>query len=212
MGLLDSAETELMKNHRLVLIFAAWIGAFAPSANAATRVSADHWSVVCKNGHNIFTIHFDSPSGDVTNDDMKVSIESSSRDKIQVPLKPAWFHERASVTQASEQSVCNGIGAFPTKDGTLLIFLSRDNRPSWEQLALVLYDPGSNRVLDHVDNAGDLKSADENTGFFVLKTPDGFKTRLIRETIAGTSDGPEGDIEDWKFIHVRKGKLQTGWR
>ena len=147
----------------------------------ANRQEPSHWSVPCQTEKTSFTLKVDSPTSDVTDDDMKITIESD-RGTVTVPVKPAWYHKRDGITQLPAHSVCKGQAAFETADGSVLVFLSRDQRPGWDMLTLFLYDPAQNRVLDQLEQVGLFKSADAGTEFLAVKTPDGFKTRLIRDS------------------------------
>lgn len=181
-------------------------------AQASQPQEPSHWSVPCQTEKTSFTLKVDSPTSDVTDDDMKITIESD-RGTVTVPVKPAWYHKRDGITQLPAHSVCKGQAAFETADGSVLVFLSRDQRPGWDMLTLFLYDPAQNRVVDQLEQVGLFKSADAGTEFLAVKTPGGFKTRLIREFIKNTpSDGAAPHIEDWKLIHVRGGKLSASWR
>lgn len=183
----------------------------ATSALAKAPEEQPHWSVDCKAGEHSFTVKFDSPTNDVTDDDMKVTIASDSGEAV-VPVKPGWYRKRGTISENTHKSACQGMGALDVGNGSLLLFLTRDNRPGFDLLTLALYDPATNRVLDQLDGLDQLKSADPYTSYIAVKTRDGFKTRLVRDSVRGTgSDGAETYIEDWKYLHVRGGKISAAW-
>lgn len=177
-----------------------------------------HWVAECRADGQPFQLIFDSPSQDVDNADMTVTLALADGRKVLLPLSPATYRARPVVS--NQASLCTGIGAFASRDqvykGTsakLLLWLSVDNRPGWDMLSLALLDLSEAKLLHHVEGVAPIKDPDGRQALAVQVTPEGYSVRLERQWLQNTnSDSAANSIEDWMQVSVAHERIRNKWR
>lgn len=191
------------------------LAALSGSLHAADPV---HWSARCAIDGQAFHVLFDSPSRDLDNADMRVSLVLNDGRKMLLPLSPGVYRARRLVS--NQASLCEGIGAYATSDrvykadrARLLLWLSVDDRPGWDHLTLVLVDLAQAKVLHQVERLAPIKDPDGRQGLTVQVTDDGFWVRLQRQWLQNTgTDSAENSIEDWMQVWIAHGRIRSRWR
>jgi hypothetical protein len=179
-----------------------------------SALSNDHfspeWKASCDCGGVALKLSFSSPSGDPTEDDMVVKLISSKGKEIIIPVQKALYVKRSIVSDV--ENVCNDIGGFKLKNNRILLWLSRNDRPRWDQLSLVLIDLNKLKVIDIKEDIGPIKSIGDRQRLAIRKKDNGFEVRLEREWMENTgTDSAENSIEDWMFVQVINNKITNKW-
>jgi hypothetical protein len=112
------------------------------------------WTSTCSIQGGPSEIRFQSASGDATNDDMQAVVFWPDGLSVNLGLKPGLFPQSEGF--ASPDGGCKGIGVTVPNRDQVVLWLERDDRPLNGRLALVLLDTRRHRVLDVVDDAGEL--------------------------------------------------------
>lgn len=185
---------------------------------AAGKGDPAHWFAECQADGQAFQLIFDSPSQDVDNADMTVTLALADGRKVLLPLSLGTYRARPVVS--NEASLCSGIGAFASRDqvykGTsakLLLWLSVDNRPGWDTLSLALLDLSEAKLLHSVERVAPIKDPDGRQALAVQVTPEGYSVRLERQWLQNTgSDSAANSIEDWMLVSVAHERIRSQWR
>jgi hypothetical protein len=168
------------------------------------------WEASCKCDGYAFKLNFSSLSGDPTEDDMIVKYISSKGNKMIIPVQKALYSRRSVVSDVD--NICNDIGGFKLNDNKVLLWLSRNNRPDWDELSLVLIDLKNQKVLDIKEDIGPIKDAGGNQKLAIRKKGNGYEVRLERGWLKNTeTDSAENSIEDWMYIQVINNKITNNW-
>lgn len=181
---------------------------------AADGFPPAQWPVKCSHKNKTFELFFNSASGDISEDDMSVSFKTTQGKIIPLPIKPALYTSRGSVSEV--KNLCadpaavgqESLVAFPISDNTILLWLSTDNRPSFNNLSLVLINIETGKTLDYLDTQTAIKDVNNNQLLVTRKTKNGYQVRLIGEWLQNTGlDTAETAIEHWMSVTVQNGKI-----
>lgn len=112
------------------------------------------WTSSCSIAGGPSEIRFESVSGDATNDDMQVTASWPDGRSVNLRLKPGLFPQSEGF--AGAERGCKGIGVTIPNRQQVVLWLERDDRPLSGRLTLVLLDTNRRRVLDVVNDAGEL--------------------------------------------------------
>lgn len=168
------------------------------------------WNASCDCDSVTFKLSFSSPSAEPFEDDMIVTLISSEGQEVTVPVQKGLYIQRSVVSDVKD--FCDKIGGFKLKNNRMLLWLSRDNRPRWDQLTLVLIDPTILKVIDFRGDIGPIKSIGGSQRLAIRKKDNGFEVRLEREWMENTgSDSAENSIEDWMFVQIIDDKITNKW-
>lgn len=133
----------------------AALGLLAASA-PANAADPTRWRADCRIDERSFRLEFASASGDLDNEDMVATLVLPDRSSVQLPLTPGIFRPRSVV--ANQRSACKELGAYLIQDQIhkavpplLLLWLSVEDRPGWDQLSLVLIDLDAGKVLHQIE-------------------------------------------------------------
>jgi hypothetical protein len=141
---------------------------------------------------------------------MIVKYISSKGNKMIIPVRKALYSRRSVVSDVD--GICNDIGGFKLNDNKVLLWLSRNNRPDWDELSLVLIDLKNQKVLDIKEDIGPIKNVGENQKLSIRKKGNGYEVRLQRDWLKNTgTDSAENSIEDWMYIQIIKDKIMNKW-
>jgi hypothetical protein len=187
----------------LGLVAAAPLRAQDPGAvSHATR-----WSASCALQGHAFDLHFESASGDVMNDDMQVQLRRPGQPAVRLPLAPAWYRSLAQL--GGPPSFCGGLLALAAGGSRVVLVLPYDARPSAESFSVVLLDLDAGRVLDRVEDVGELRD-----GMLVTRRAgtSAFELRVVRGVLPEAQcDCREALIEDWRRIAWSTRRLRLDW-
>lgn len=220
-GLTESKEDIVREYHRgSAFGLALWMMANIGTAAAADAgqdetvlpaIGSVSWVADCAMEGSGFSLRFHADSSGTDDDDMRVFLESPGKAPIALPLPPAWYAARGTTSNA--RSLCRNITAL-TVDGRILLWLSVNDRPDWDQLALVLMDPRSGQVLDQRWGVGSIKDGACGGRVLAIRERDGVHdVRLVREWLQDTDDdGPGNSIEDWMSVRVAGGRIIAEWK
>lgn len=118
--------------------------------------------------------------------------------KVSVALEPALYTPRHTLKNVD--NLCSKLTAIEVRPQRVLLLLSKNMRPSFDQLDAVLIDTQAQKVLDVRRNVGEIKSGNS---LFVLRRQNdqSLDVRLVDETIANSGcDCPEAAIEEWSRL------------
>ena len=198
------------------LALSAAVCLLAASVDASARDSVN-WRADCRIDDRDFQLDFASASGDPDAEDMRVSLLLPDRPALPLPLTPGTFRQRAVVS--NQPSACQEVGAYLVPDQIhkavpprLLLWLSVNDPPGWDQLSLVLIDLEAGRVLHHIERVAPIKDPDGRQGLTLLVQPDHMVVRLQRQWLNNTgTDSPENSIEDWYRVEIRAARIRGNW-
>src|SRR5215475_2092628 len=163
------------------------------------------WSAVCSLPEAALTVEFNSPSGDVTEDDMTATVRWSDGSSTPIPVKPGWFTEAVDVTWEAE-NVCTRIvgNALPGK--RLLLWFFRNDRPFRDQLQLALLSVADKRVLDTKADIGQIAFNP-----IMINRGSGFSVQLNKGSRQNGSGGGEFGVPEWKDIIIKEDHIIAVW-
>ena len=176
-----------------------------PSALRRQVESKPKWSAVCSLPEAVLTVEFNSPSGDVTEDDMTATVRWSDGSSTLIPAKPGWFTEAVNVTWEAE-NVCTRIVGNALPDKRLLLWFLRNNRPNGDQLQLALLSVADKRVLDTKADIGEIASDP-----IIIKRGSGFSALLFKERRQNGPGGGEFGVPEWKDIIIKEDHIIAVW-
>jgi hypothetical protein len=140
------------------------------------KIDPASFDVQCKAASGEFTLKFRSKSGDVTEDDMQVSLNGGGKE-VSLPLKADWYQTTGAIRDKGKlPGFCRVVGsedydydypAFALSPSRVLLFFKVDNRPGFSQVSLVLLDPKTMRVVDHKESIASMK--ERNMAFLAVK-------------------------------------------
>lgn len=184
----------------IVLLFAG-----LPAHGGEDRFAKKRWGVKCHIDGSEFDVMAISKSGFPDEDDMIVQLKTTGGKVYKLPLPEALYVPRGSVS--NEKNLCEdyeGIStsAFRISDSKVILFLSKDNRPSLDELVLALVDVKSGVFYSMEDTGLAIKSA-EGERLVVRKSEAGYKVRLATEYMKDTgTDSIENYIESWVGVAI----------
>lgn len=172
------------------------------------------WSASCQHKQKHFDIRFQSVSGDITEDDMQVQLRSSRGNTVKLALPPALYTPHGATTALTNLCDQNAapeqetVVAFPVNDSVVLFWLSKDNRPSFENLLLALVDIDTGQLLDYVDTNMAIKDYNNGQSLVIRQNPLGYEVRLVGEWLQDSkSDTAYSAIEYWMPVIVKNKKI-----
>jgi hypothetical protein len=157
------------------------------------------WVLHCGLGEQSFELRFDSPSGDVLEDDMRVSLRRPEQRVQPVDLPPAWY--MPVHLEGAPQSVCHGSEALDLGEGRVLVLLAHSRRPGLDGLSAVVVDAVAGEVLSTEPLLGEVEEHSR------LEQRDG---RLVLELVTaygGDAETPERALTTWHALSLEQGRL-----
>jgi hypothetical protein len=198
-----------MKNMMRNLFFIIFLFLFVSPAHSYDPF-APSWKSLCKCGDTTLNLSFTSKSGDATEDDMTAKLISSDGKELDIPIDEALYRRRSIVSD--ERNICDSIGGFKLSNNRVLLWLSRNDRPHWDKLSLILIDYKKLIVLDVKENIGSIKDTTGKSSMTIRKKHNGYEVRLEREWLQNTNtDTAENSIEDWMYIGIVDNKIYYEW-
>ena len=178
----------------------------AVEINTQQAQAKPKWSAVCSLPEAALKVEFNSPSGDVTEDDMTVTVRWSDGSGTPIPAEPGWFTEAVKVTWEAENACTTIVGnALPAK--RLLIWFFRNDRPNGDQLQLALLSVADKRVLDTKADVGEIPIDP-----IIIKRGSGFSVQLFKEWRQNGPGGGEFGVPEWKDIIIKEDHIIAIWR
>ncbi|MBZ4422983.1 hypothetical protein [Myxococcus sp. RHSTA-1-4] len=207
----------MMSGRKLMAVMLCGVltgGALAADAAEPAPPDCD-FRLECQLGAHAFSVRFDSASGECTEDDMRAFVETPAGGRSELPLEPDWYGSISNL--ADGESICRRSGAvvpnsevsaFAVDARRALVFFTKDDRPGYEHVGVALIDAATGKVLDVKQSLG----ASKDDSVAILKTPRGFKLRLIREYLKVVRcDCSAAFADDWLSVEVVNGRIRARW-
>jgi len=177
---------------------------FAFQASAEDPEPRASWMAPCKFGSTEFSIRFDSKSGDAYQDDQTVALVWGNNKAVVLPVEPALYVPARFTSDA--KNYCHGIGAFNWSNGRLLLLISKNDRPSHDQILAMVVDANTGAL---VQNAGVIGTTWQYV--VLLQQGQGYRALLERSWHVDPSDGGEFPASDWMMLREDRGRLVHQW-
>jgi hypothetical protein len=168
---------------------------------------AASWETRCTSGNDAFRLTFRSASLDAYNDDMTVTLLASDGRELRLPLKPALYEKR--VRQLNTETRCADVLAIEIAPRRVALFFSRNARPHWNGLDIVVVDLRTLSVVSKKLDVGAIKTRD-----LALRKAGAasYDVRLIREELKDSGcDCPDKYIEDWMRLGFTPTQITARW-
>ena len=165
------------------------------------------WETRCTIGNDAFRLAFRSASLDAYNDDMTVTLAAPGERELRLPLKPALYEKR--VRHLNTETRCADVLALEVGPRRLALFLSRNSRPHWNRLDIVVVDLRTLSVVARKLDVGAIKTRD----LVVRKAgAASYDVRVIREELKDSGcDCPDMYIEDWIRVVFTATGITARW-
>ena len=202
----------------LVMVLVAGGPLRAGASEPAAPTPDCDFRLECKLGTHAFSVSFDSASGECPEDDMRAFVEAQGgKTRTAIPLEEAWYGPISNIARGVE-SICqlagaratpnSGVAAFAVDARHALVFFTRDARPGYEHVGVVLLDAVTGKVLDVKQSLGQSK----DSMVAVLKAHRGYKLQLIREYLKEVPcDCGAAFADDWMGVEVVNGRIRARW-
>ena len=165
------------------------------------------WEARCAIGNEVFRLAFRSASLDAYSDDMVVTLAAPDGRELRLPLEPALYDKR--VPHLKSETRCADVLALEIGPRRLALFLSRNGRPHWNRLDIVVVDLSTLSVVARKLDVGAIKTRD-----LVVRTAGAasYDVRLIREELKDSGcDCPDMYIEDWIRVVFTATGITARW-
>lgn len=189
----------------LLACTAAAIFACMPAAPAAATNLQWQWRAHCAGPAARFVITFDSPSGDITNDDMVATLKHAGKTSRIKLLKPQLYYSGRISNDAP--SLCDTVTGMTLASGNILLLFRRDNRPGADHLAAILLDKRGQHVLDAGDDLGEV-----NTAPGVRQQDGKVEIQLIRKWAPLVKDQEDQPVDAWMRLSDEGNRIGKAWR
>jgi hypothetical protein len=164
------------------------------------------WEASCSVGAVSFRVTFQSPSDDVTNDDMVATVLWPGGLSTTLKLAPGWFVPDVQVS-SDVGNVCKRIVGHTVARDRVLLWVFRDDRPRWNRVSLILLDPRDRQVVALRDDIGEV--GDNMT---VVRREQGVSVTLFRERRRDATKGYEFAVPEWLNVVVKDDRIDLAWR
>ena len=157
------------------------------------------WESACAAASPLEKIVAHSPSGDMLEDDMTLTLAWRDGARTVLPWPPALVR-RADALSAGG-AACPGLGVVPAGAHALAIVAAVDARPGPDHLRIALVDTHSHAVLDAIADFGEV--------------PDDYPHRYAPGRLAFQAWREWHDdvpTAAWKDVVVAGGRLRAAWR
>ncbi len=168
--------------------------------SSTAKEDSPSWNVLCSVEGSEFKIGFRSQTGDATNDDMATTVEWSDGTVAPIHLKPGWFKPDVEIT-SDIPNVCKGIVGHALPNHQVLLWVTRNDRPNPDKLALLLLDTTAKRVLDIRHDVGAFAEPR-----MIVSRPQGCSILILQDWRQSTNGGEFG-IPEWMHISVRSDRI-----
>jgi hypothetical protein len=89
----------------------------------------------------------------------------------------------------------------------LLLWFLRNNRPTYDQVQLVLLDVNARKILDIHRDIGETPD-----NLTIVRRTDGFSVSLFKEWRKDSNNGGEFGVSEWADIAVEQNRIVAAWR
>jgi hypothetical protein len=159
-----------------------------------------HWEAHCNFSEKVFYVSFDSPSNDVTEDDMIIQLRTSTKTASKVSLEPDWYIP--FVPPSNQESFCQQIGGYKIGADFLLLVVTHNGRPNYPHLALILIDSTSGSILDTINDIGEIPYKAQ-----IVFSPGSFKVSVTSTWAIDKKTGGEYPEASWQEVTIKNQKL-----
>ena len=189
----------------LIACTVAALFACLPAAHAGETNLQLQWTAHCASLKARFSIRFDSPSGDITNDDMVATLKRAGEASRIKPLKPQLYY--SGRISNDTPSLCDTVTGMTLASGNILLLFRRDERPGADHLAAILLDSHGQHVLDAGDDLGEM-----NTAPGVRQQDGKVEIQLIRKWAPLVKDQEDQPVDGWMRLSDEGNKIVKAWR
>ena len=158
---------------------------------------APAWEAPCKARGIAFTLQLRSASGEVVSDDMRGAVRWADGTSSPVPIQPGWYMPYGGWA-SDVNGLCTTIAGTELSDGRVLLWLALNDRPSPNQLVLVLIAPTTKRILAVRERAGTIPF----DGLQIMKAGGGFDVLLLGKPFRDANTSGQGYVPNWHRVTV----------
>jgi len=203
-----------MKCIEFIVIAGLW---FSFSLDAAEdkygRFETPSWKENCTINDKKFSLRFHSLSKDSTEDDMKLYLQTTLGTTTTVPIDAALYVQYRVATdekklcETIDENSSGGINVISVGGGLVMAFIMKDQRPDFDELALIVLDPATGLLYDVNSKVGKIISEE----LVVLRHKEGWIVRVAREYIGDRVILDGYYVDDWMYVEVKNRKIVTSW-
>lgn len=177
-----------------------WLATLMVVTSVAAHAADDaSWEAACAAASPLEKIVAHSPSGDMLEDDMTLTLVW--RDGLRTPLPWPSALYRWSDGLAAGGSACRGLGVVPAGAGTLAVVVAADGRPGPDHLRIALVDTRTHALLDAIGDLGEVPN----------DHPHRYAGGRLAFSVYRRWSHDIG-IPAWKDVTVIGGRLRARWR
>jgi len=168
--------------------------------SSTIKEESPSWNAPCSVEGTAFKIIFRSQTGDITNDDMATTVEWPDGTVSSIPLKPGWFVPKDEIA-SDIPNVCKGIIGHTLPRHQVLLWISRNDRPNGDRLAMLLLDTSAKRIRDVQNDIGEIAEP-----YMIVSRPQGCSILIVQDWRQSIS-GDEFGVPEWMDIIVRNDRI-----
>ena len=147
------------------------------------------WTAACSFAKGAARLAFQSKSGDPTEDDMTMHVQSSSGEGA-LPIPSALYV--AGHFKSTIPSRCDRLAAYDMPSGNVLLILIRDDRPSEDRAVALLVAPHAEAIV-----AGPIELGHIWQSLEIVPERSGARVRVLVETKTGA------EAVKYRWIRIR---------
>ena len=133
---------------------------------------------------------------------MVLKLNQDNLAATRISIEPAWFMSFEPPSNIT--NYCNGVGGYLADANHLLLLITHNGRPNYPHFSLVLLDANSAKVLDIINDFGEIPYKTQVEGVTT-----GLKVKL---TARWTSDsGGEYPVPAWQEVIIKDQRLIARW-
>jgi hypothetical protein len=168
--------------------------------SSTIKANSPSWNALCSVEGMAFKVRFRSQTGDVTNDDMTSTAEWPDGTVVSIPLKLGWFVPKDEIA-SDIPNVCKGIIGHALPRHQVLLWISRNDRPNGDRLAMLLLDTSAKRILDVQNDVGEIAEP-----YMIVSRSQGCSILIVQDWRQSTSGGEFG-VPEWVDVSVRDNRI-----
>jgi hypothetical protein len=168
--------------------------------SSITKEDSPSWNALCSVEGSEFKIRFRSQTGDLTNDDMVTTVEWQDGTFATIPLKPGWFVPKDEIA-SDIPNVCRGIIGHALPHYQVLLWVSRNDRPNPDRLAMLLLNTSTKQILDIQNDVGEIAEP-----YMIVSRPQGCSILILQDWRQSTNGGEFG-VPEWMQINIRNNRI-----
>jgi hypothetical protein len=117
-----------------------------------------------------------------------------------ISLKLGWFVPKDEIA-SDIPNVCKGIIGHAQPNHQVLLWISRNDRPNGDRLAMILLDASAKRILDIQNDVGEIAEP-----YMIVSRSQGCSI-LILQDWRQSANGGEFGVPEWMDVIVRNDRI-----